>query len=175
MFQTNNKFVGLKTAINMDDRRKYITAPRDLAAVHCRSARVIENRCKELTQTNPDEAGDHGAMYISSAMLRAFSIELALKSLCYADKSIWEHGHCLKTLFEKQTIKSQEEIKQIANTDLSRQFEDVLSEISNVFVDWRYVHEKLGTGASLGFDTDEMKAITHAVLSVLDGRVKSTV
>ena len=156
----------------MDNRRKYITAPRDLAAVHCRSASVIENRCEELTAARPDEAGDHGAMYISAAMLRAFSIELALKSLYYAEQSTWENGHCLKALFDKQTTESQAEIERIANGDLSRPFTAVLSEISHVFVDWRYVHEKFGTGAKLGFDTDEMKTIAHALLEVLDSRVK---
>jgi len=44
----------------------------------------------------------------------------------------------------------------------------VLAKVANVFVDWRYVHEKFDTGAELGFDTEELKTIAHAVLQVLD-------
>ena len=157
----------------MGDRRKYTTAPRDLAAAHCRAATVIENHCKELTRIHPEQAGDHCAIYISAALLRAFSIELALKSLRYAERSEWETGHCLQTLFDKQTTQSQNEIENVANNDLARPFKDVLSEISNVFVDWRYVHEKFGEGASLEFDTDEMKVVAHAIIQVLDHRIES--
>jgi len=157
----------------VDASLKYITAPRDLAAVHSRSAAVIENHCANLTEKAPHEAGEHGAMYISAGLLRAFSIELALKSLLYAETAQQETGHCLKTLFEKLKQPTQQDIKARATKWLRRPFEDVLVEIADVFVVWRYVHEKLDENRSVGFDTDEMKAIAHATFEVLDNRIRT--
>ena len=98
----------------MTDLKKYVYIPRDMAAAHCRSADVIENRCDDLNHAEPQNVGDHSAMLISAAILRAFSIELALKSLCFADNSKWQNGHDLHALFNSQTEQSKSDIEDIA-------------------------------------------------------------
>jgi len=146
-----------------------------LADAYDRSATVIEDRCDALIQSDRKHAGDHGTMYIPVGILRAFSIELALKSLLYAEQSRQVREHRLQSLFNLLTEQSQDNISSVANKDLTRPrlFKDVLPEISNVFVEWRYVHEKLGDGAEQAFDTVEMKVIAHAVMHVINGWIDS--
>ena len=157
----------------MTDLKKHVYAPRDMAAAHCRSADVIENRYNDLNQTEPQNAGDHSAMFISAAILRAFSIELALKSLCFADNSRWPSGHDLHALFNKQAEASQSEIEAIAKDKLSRDLNSVLEEIANLFVQWRYIHDHFGEGKEFGFDSAELRDVAHAVMAVLDKRIEA--
>lgn len=157
----------------MDDFQQFVKAPRNLAACHSRSAETIEAKCRTIDACDSDSAELKVGMYISATLLRAFSIELSLKALHYCLTSQRASGHPLRKLFDGlPDVASKAAIKTDFEGNAGRPFDAVLDEISNVFVDWRYVHEKFGPGAKLGFDTDEMEGMIGAVSRELERQVK---
>jgi hypothetical protein len=160
----------------MDDFHQFVKAPRNLAACHSRSAEIIETKCRTIDASDSDSAELKAGMYISATLLRAFSIELSLKALHYCLCSKRATGHPLRKLFDDlPDIASKAAIKADFECIAGRPFDVVLDEISKVFVEWRYVHEKLASGTTLRFDTDEMARIVCAVSRELDRQISERI
>ena len=159
---------------NRDDRRQYVLAPRDLAAAHFRSASVIEENIDRLTKNDFQRLSEHGAMFISSAILRAFSIELALKSLLYLEDLTLKKGHNLGELFNLQSPQSQAEIATKINAKAQREVTAIIPDVARVFEDWRYIHEKMVLGGNADLDPGELKIVAQSVLELLDERIAAT-
>ena len=159
----------------MDQFVKYVRAPRNMAVCHVRSAVVLERHCRSLPATNADEAELKVGMRISAILLRAFATELTLKALHYClNSQIPKNGHSLCALFDQlgnSAVQQRIENRYRPTAD-GRPFRDSLEGISNAFVDWRYVHEKLGPKAQLSLDVDEAVAVLAAISFELDVQIK---
>lgn len=108
-------------------------------------------RGHELCQGNglPAEHGKRNAL-VPSIVCLAFSIELGLKAIILATKSSVK-SHKLVELFNLLSDEDQNVVIRNAVYDNQR-FDEQLSEVSNAFVEWRYIHEQTGLhGTSLQF------------------------
>ena len=98
---------------------------------------------------------------VSSIFLRAFAAEVALKALYMQETgSDPDHTHDLLSLFEDLKSTTQTSVEQrferirndkIANGSYSGEtapLRQVLANHKNDFLEWRYLHEKLGVGAN---------------------------
>lgn len=156
----------------MDSFQQFVKAPRNLAACHNRSAEAIEAKCHTIAACGSDGAEQKAGMYISAALLRAFSIELSLKALHYCLATQRPSGHPLRKLYDGlPDVASKLAIKTDFERNAGRPFDVVLDELSNLFVDWRYVHERFGAGAALRFDTDDMARMVDAVSRELNRQI----
>lgn len=70
----------------------------------------------------------------------AFSAELGLKAILSKDGKIIK-GHNLKTLLNELTIDDKVKIISLTSVDFP-DFDVQLQNVSNAFIDWRYIHEK---------------------------------
>ena len=79
--------------------------------------------------------------------------------------------HKLEILFNELDIKIREQIKKTINTELSKNnifnFDDCLSHISNVFVEWRYIYEEYHTEGFYGCYTNEFIMFFNLLLPIL--------
>ena len=155
----------------MTEISKYVQASKDMSATHFRAASAIESHCEFLNSSEPQNAPEHSAMYISSAMLRAFSIELSLKSLISLDSTQIPREHDLHKLFQKLGPETQNNLTSIFNSRLTRNFSEIINEIKDTFVFWRYLPEKLESGIQAQFDTKELKIIAETLLEFLDAKI----
>lgn len=91
----------------------------------------------------------------------AFSCELSLKAIMMlrSDDGAYEKGHCLEELFASLDEGDQRDIRNRCAEELNMDFNDVLAEFNNAFVDWRYVFER-----EVELHFEEARKLTKVVL-----------
>lgn len=89
----------------------------------------------------PAEHGVPNAL-VPGIVCLVFAIELCLKAIHASDGTI-QSGHNLHQLFNKLSDKSRAEVLIESGVE-EASFLDNLAEVSNAFVEWRYIHEELG-------------------------------
>lgn len=101
------------------------------------------HRAFELCYGNglPAKNGMPNAL-VPGVVCLVFAIELGLKAVHASDGSP-QTGHSLSALFEKLSDLSKEQILFESGIEAAS-FRENLAEVSNAFVEWRYVHEGLG-------------------------------
>ena len=126
-------------------------------------------RCSKGENPRKDEFGRlcFSVVNIPAIVNAAFSIELYLKSILRTKK----REHRLEILFNELDIKIREQIKKTINTELSKNnifnFDDCLSHISNVFVEWRYIYEEYHTEGFYGCYINEFIMFFNLLLPIL--------
>lgn len=94
-----------------------------------------------------------------------FAIELGLKAVHASDGSP-QSGHSLSMLFEKLSDDSKAQILSESGIE-GQSFRENLAEVSNAFVEWRYVHEAPG---SRSINVQFLEGVWSAVNAVANRR-----
>lgn len=119
---------------------------------------VAAQRCMEQRSLS---GGQLEMPIVPAIVCIAFSIELGLKALAQVEgRSL--RGHKLADLFNQ--LSPTQQAKLVAAAGYTRGvFDSALLEATDVFVDWRYVHEQESPEANLGF----LQAFAGAVQKAL--------
>lgn len=126
-------------------------------------------RCSKGENPRKDEYNRlcFSVVNVPAVVNAAFSIELYLKSILKSK----EREHRLEILFNKLNIETQEQIKKAINAELSKNniynFDECLSHISNVFVEWRYIYEDYHTDGFYGCYITEFIMFFNLFLPIL--------
>lgn len=118
---------------------------------------LAAERCEEQRRINHNQVE---WLLVPSVTNRAFSIELYLKEILTSD-GVLKKGHKLDQLFNALSHERKTQIIEATGLD-SEEFQRDLINISNAFVEWRYLYEK-----------DDIK-IAWVFLQKLSNAVKST-
>ena len=104
--------------------------------------------------------GDIDWLPIPYIVNAAFSSELFLKSILESKRINSGKNHKLNDLFD---LLPQEIQKQIENRCGDVNFQSKLEKVSNIFVEWRYLHEEIAKNASIYADLDFMKKLLQCL------------
>ena len=141
--------------------------------------------------SNPDK------FYIPAWSLAAFSLELYLKSIQQHEKGKFLRTHVIKDIFHELNEESKNKIKTnfkfdllqipdlnvnklelISGVKITENFDEVLNDISNLFVEFRYIFDDQNKPKSFVYIESLRKAITDRVSELeidknpkLDGRL----
>jgi hypothetical protein len=125
---------------------------------------LAAERCEEQKRINQNQVE---WLLVPAITNRAFSIELFLKAILRKD-GVSEKGHKLHLLFNK--LKQEHQMQIIEKTGLDSQaFRKNLLNISNVFVEWRYLHEKEDITITWAF----LKKLSFAMKNIFDEHDKN--
>jgi len=95
------------------------------------------------------EKGKFEMLLVPAVTNRAFSIELYLKAILLEENNP-SKGHKLHVLFKELKIETKESIIKLCNLS-SNEVTEKLQNISNLFVEWRYIFELESANLNLEF------------------------
>jgi hypothetical protein len=135
----------------------------------CDQSRVFykaARRCNEFVEL---PSGHLQYLDVPSRVLYAFSIEVGLKALVFAETGEFpKTSHDLKRAFDSLALATQAAIKSASTDGLSaayvQGFEDDLEDARKTFEVWRYVYEKHPVDSDLGF----LQRLSYGVQKSLD-------
>ena len=134
----------------------------------------VANMCANT----PNNACDRTQWYTDPEIMNsAFSCELFMKALLiyrkFSLKEIKKIGHGLQGLWDA-IYNEYDELKDVKQSlmeqhclDTDEEFDELLKNISNAFVEWRYIYEKHGGKIHLGFLRDFQDALREACCKIL--------
>ncbi|MBN2746519.1 MAG: HEPN domain-containing protein [Bacteroidales bacterium] len=127
-------------------------------------------------------ASDPNKYYIPACVMAAFGLELYLKSIQQFEKGTIKKTHNIKDIFDELTDESKDKIRINFKDDVLRNpphnikdiekksgvkitddFDSVLSDISRLFVDFRYIFEQKNEAKSFMYIENLRKVITGRV------------
>jgi hypothetical protein len=132
--------------------------PTKRAPYQSRAFFLAFQRCMEQ---RPLPGGQFQMPIVPAIVCIAFSIELGLKALALGEGRNLR-GHKLADLFNQLAPARQANLVAAAGY-IRGDFDSALLEATDVFVDWRYVHEQESSEANLGF----LQALAGAVQKAL--------
>lgn len=104
-------------------------------------------RCKEVRK-NFD--GTIESPIIAGVVLEALSIELLLKSILLEECGSPVRGHEFKVLYKKLSDDSKKFLQQSLGLEKNI-LETQINEVSNAFIEWRYIFESDSTSLNIDF------------------------
>ncbi|WP_426485836.1 HEPN domain-containing protein [Flavobacterium sp. 2] len=132
---------------------------------------------------------DPNKYFIPAWVMASFSLELYLKSILQYEKGTIKKTHSIETIFNELTEDTKDKIRRNFKADIiknpprnikeleeqsgikiSNDFDNILSDISSLFVDFRYIFEQKNETKSFIYIENLRSAITERVLELGIGR-----
>lgn len=128
---------------------------------------------------------DPNKYFIPAWVMAAFSLELYLKSILQYEKGTIKKTHSIKAIFDELSEETKDkirinfkadiirnppinikELEEQSGTKISQEFDNVLSDISTLFVDFRYIFEQKNEDKSFIYIENLRSVINERVLEL---------
>ena len=143
---TENHLQQFRQKVSEEEFEKSLDIPNDLKLFN--SAEEYRKSAEYLIKKPSNHRQELYIEHVRAYLLcLSFSLELYVKCLLEI-KNKNSHGHVITDLFKKFDVKTRQEVSSLygmrtKSQNLSEdEFRKVLQKVNNLFVEWRYIHEK---------------------------------